>query len=135
MPACVPRCSRYVNVLPYDYNRVKIFGEKGHDYINASTVQVTVRPAAARPRPSFKCGPFACLSHEPVAALQNGTGETAPWRYIAAQGPLASTIDDFWHMVVQNKCTVLIMLTRSVENNHTKCAEYFSQRTGVRCKR
>lgn len=30
--------NRYVNVLPFDYNRVKISGED--DYINASLVQV-----------------------------------------------------------------------------------------------
>lgn len=32
--------NRYVNVLPFDYNRVRISGEDGHDYINASLVQV-----------------------------------------------------------------------------------------------
>ncbi|GIL70832.1 hypothetical protein Vretimale_3915 [Volvox reticuliferus] len=32
--------NRYVNVLPFDYNRVKISGEDGQDYINASLVQV-----------------------------------------------------------------------------------------------
>ncbi|GIL46797.1 hypothetical protein Vafri_3673 [Volvox africanus] len=91
--------NRYVNVLPFDYNRVKISGEDGHDYINASLVQ-------------------------------SGPNEAPSWCYIAAQGPLASTVDDFWRMVFENNCSTLIMLTRTVENNHIKCADYFNQRPG-----
>lgn len=33
-------------------------------------------------------------------------------------------------MVFENNCSVLIMLTRTVENNHIKCADYFNQRPG-----
>ncbi len=62
--------------------------------------------------------------------LQSAAGESPCWAYIAAQGPLASTVDDFWKMVFENNCSVLIMLTRTVENNHIKCADYFNQRPG-----
>ncbi|GFR43930.1 hypothetical protein Agub_g5068, partial [Astrephomene gubernaculifera] len=95
--------NRYFNVLPFDYNRVKIKGEDGQDYINASLVQ-------------------------------SGPAESPSWCYIAAQGPLASTVDDFWKMVFENNCSILIMLTRTVENNHIKCADYFNQRPGETAK-
>ncbi len=46
--SCNAAKNRYVNVLPFDYNRVKISGEDGQDYINASLVQVTTKPPSAR---------------------------------------------------------------------------------------
>ena len=62
--------------------------------------------------------------------MQNQEGEVPSWRYIAAQGPLASTVADFWKMVVENQCSVIIMLTRTIENNHVKCADYFNHQIG-----
>lgn len=44
------------------------------------------------------------------------------------------TIADFWKMVFESNCAVLIMLTRTVENNHTKCADYFNQQPGKQLK-
>lgn len=61
---------------------------------------------------------------------QNDPGEMLTWKFIAAQGPLVSTIADFWTMVLENNCTALISLTRTVENNHVKCADYFSPQLG-----
>lgn len=38
-------------------------------------------------------------------------------QYIAAQGPLESTVGDFWEMAQQQKCVAVVMLSRTVEGN------------------
>jgi protein tyrosine phosphatase len=38
-------------------------------------------------------------------------------RYIAAQAPLTTTIDDFWLMIGQYKVRVVVMLCKVVENS------------------
>jgi len=35
--------------------------------------------------------------------------------YIATQGPLAATINDFWHMVQQDTVKCIVMITRETE--------------------
>jgi len=45
--------------------------------------------------------------------------------YIATQGPLPYTIEDFWRMVISQKCKVIVMLTQFVEAEKQKCGVYF----------
>ena len=44
-------------------------------------------------------------------------GNEAHPAYIAAQGPLDRTVEDFWHMAWQEQCTVVVSLTRAVEGH------------------
>lgn len=37
--------------------------------------------------------------------------------YIATQGPLSSTTNDFWEMILQEHCPVIIMLTQLVDGS------------------
>ena len=44
---------------------------------------------------------------------------------IATQGPLDTTIDDFWQMIYQYNIQVIIMLCQLEENSKIKCAKYW----------
>ncbi|XP_016955013.1 tyrosine-protein phosphatase non-receptor type 4 [Drosophila biarmipes] len=46
-------------------------------------------------------------------------------RYIATQGPLASTTTDFWRMVQQESSHLLVMLTTVMESGRQKCHQYW----------
>ncbi|KAB2065928.1 hypothetical protein ERO13_A09G116800v2 [Gossypium hirsutum] len=54
-------------------------------------------------------------------------------KFIATQGPLPHTYEDFWEMVIQCHCPVIVMLTRLVDNYKTvKCGDYFQAENGPR---
>lgn len=46
-------------------------------------------------------------------------------RYIATQGPLASTTSDFWRMVQQESSHLVVMLTTVMEAGRQKCHQYW----------
>nr|XP_060628938.1 receptor-type tyrosine-protein phosphatase-like N [Anolis sagrei ordinatus] len=45
--------------------------------------------------------------------------------YLATQGPLSHTIADFWQMVWENGCTVIVMLSPLVEDGVKQCDRYW----------
>ncbi|XP_008946892.1 PREDICTED: receptor-type tyrosine-protein phosphatase mu-like, partial [Merops nubicus] len=55
----------------------------------------------------------------------------SPRFFIAAQGPLPGTVVDFWQMVWQEKTSVIVMLTGLVEQNKTKCEQYWPEQEQV----
>ncbi|KAJ7986804.1 hypothetical protein DPEC_G00332180 [Dallia pectoralis] len=47
------------------------------------------------------------------------------FRYIACQGPLPTTLGDFWQMIWEQKSDVVAMMTQEVEGGKIKCQRYW----------
>ena len=50
--------------------------------------------------------------------------------YICTQAPLMETTNDFWLMLVQQNCRVIVMLTNLVEKNRIRCHKYWPSKQG-----
>ncbi|AWU73443.1 uncharacterized protein C5L36_0A00550 [Pichia kudriavzevii] len=95
---------RYSNVLPYAHSIVNL---QNGEYINANWI----RP-----------GGDSCHGGSSSDEVEDGV------KYIATQGPLATTIGTFWSMVEEQCCryskVCVVMLTEVAENGQEKCFDY-----------
>ncbi|XP_014217078.1 tyrosine-protein phosphatase non-receptor type 4 [Copidosoma floridanum] len=87
--------NRYKDISPYDVTRVVLMGSGSSDYINANYVNMEI----------------------PGSGIIN--------HYIATQGPLSTTVSDFWQMVLEAGSTLVVMLTTLVERGRPKCHQYW----------
>ncbi|XP_034946354.1 tyrosine-protein phosphatase corkscrew-like isoform X2 [Chelonus insularis] len=105
--------NRYKNILPFDHTRVKLKDVDpnipGSDYINANYIK-------------NEEGEGSCTG---ITA----SGEICIFNkcYIATQGCLPNTIQDFWHMVYQENTQVIVMTTKEIERGKNKCARYWPE--------
>ncbi|CAL4066178.1 unnamed protein product, partial [Meganyctiphanes norvegica] len=91
--------NRYKNILPFDHTRVILRdtdpGIPGSDYINANYI-----------------------------TSEEDMGDDCK-RYLATQGSLPATCNDFWWMVWQENTRVIVMTTKEMERGKTKCGHYW----------
>ncbi|KAL5961147.1 Tyrosine-protein phosphatase non-receptor type 9 [Taenia solium] len=73
-----------------------------------------------------------CLDHSAVSLPNDAyihanfvDGYKRRKAYILTQGPLESTAVDFWQMVWTTGASIIIMLTKIVENGRVKCGQYW----------
>ncbi|XP_074549199.1 receptor-type tyrosine-protein phosphatase N2 [Halichoeres trimaculatus] len=82
-------------VVVYDHSRITLKAENNH----GSSDYINASPI---------------MDHDP----RNPT-------YISSQGPLPSTVADFWQMVWESGCVVIVMLTPLSENGVKQCHHYW----------
>lgn len=56
---------------------------------------------------------------------QNEEDGDSKKQYIATQGPLSATVNDFWWMIWQENTKVIVMTTKEVERGKNKCVKYW----------
>ncbi|XP_074802371.1 receptor-type tyrosine-protein phosphatase N2 isoform X3 [Natator depressus] len=87
--------NRSQSVITYDHSRICLKAENSHD--NSDYVNAS-----------------PIMDHDPRNPA-----------YIATQGPLPATVADFWQMVWENGCVVIVMLTPLTENGVKQCYHYW----------
>ncbi|KAL8198393.1 UNVERIFIED_CONTAM: protein tyrosine phosphatase, non-receptor type 11 [Gekko kuhli] len=111
--------NRYKNILPFDTTRVALRdvdeSVPGSDYINANYIKI--------------CNsqwPNTINLYRPIEnILEDGRSSEHGKVYIATQGCLQTTVNDFWAMVYQENAHVIVMTTREVERGRNKCFRYW----------
>uniref|UniRef100_A0AAQ4QPE2 protein-tyrosine-phosphatase n=1 Tax=Gasterosteus aculeatus aculeatus TaxID=481459 RepID=A0AAQ4QPE2_GASAC len=109
--------NRLVNIMPYETTRVclqPIRGLEGSDYINSSFID----GYSGVDNATLKVHYFAICRQQKA--------------YIATQGPLAETTEDFWRMLWENNSTIVVMLTKLREMGREKCHQYWPAERSAR---
>lgn len=127
-----PQCAnlnRQGAPLPYDHSRVvlnHLANAEGLDYINASTI-VSFNGWSTNYL-IYKITHLLSLSfyNSPNLFLQTDHDPRAP-AYVAAQGPLPTTLAHFWQMIWEQGAVVIVSLCRLQENGEIACARYWPE--------
>ncbi|CAL9190677.1 protein-tyrosine-phosphatase PTP1-like isoform X1 [Musa acuminata AAA Group] len=98
--------NRYTDILPFDNNRIVLNSTRDSTSLRNNYINASL---------------IGLASGEKVS------------QFIATQGPLPETFEDFWEMVFEYRCPAIVMLTR-VDNHRMmrKCANYFQAQNGLR---
>ncbi|KPP70475.1 receptor-type tyrosine-protein phosphatase eta-like, partial [Scleropages formosus] len=71
----------------------------------------------------------SALAPENKGKNRYNNGYNSRKEFIAAQGPLPSTVNEFWRMIWEKNVRTLVMLTRCNEQGRVKCEEYWPSST------
>ncbi|XP_076389093.1 uncharacterized protein LOC100877739 isoform X2 [Megachile rotundata] len=100
--------------------------------------EVKNRYANVIPLPETRV-PLQKINNDPLTEYINASYVRGPKNamryYIACQAPMDSTVTDFWRMIWEQQCKVIIMLTDLVENGVEKCTEYIPPSEITDCHR
>ncbi|GBF95643.1 hypothetical protein Rsub_08625 [Raphidocelis subcapitata] len=153
--------NRYVNIIPYDSNRVPLeapraggggpggraggggtgggSGSRGAGAVGGEAAGegvVAVRPRR-RPFEFFELGAQGGPIGGGSSSYFNGSfirdptvDGTYACGYVATQGPLPSTVPDFWQAMRVAACSAVVMLTNYMDFGRAKCAPYFPETEG-----
>lgn len=100
--------------------------------------EIKNRYANVVPLPETRVG-LNKINNDPLTEYINASYVRGPKNatkyYIACQGPIESTVTDFWRMIWEQQTKVIIMLTDLIENGVEKCAEYIPPSEVTDCHR
>ena len=51
--------------------------------------------------------------------------------FISTQGPIEDSIDDFWEMIFEYDCKIILMLCSEIEGGRKKCSEYWKSKNSI----
>uniref|UniRef100_A0A8C2QDU8 Receptor-type tyrosine-protein phosphatase V n=1 Tax=Cricetulus griseus TaxID=10029 RepID=A0A8C2QDU8_CRIGR len=72
-----------------------------------------------------RLSPMAGEPHSDYINANFIPGYSHPQEFIATQGPLKKTVEDFWRLVWEQQVHVIIMLTVGMENGRVLCEHYW----------
>jgi protein tyrosine phosphatase len=76
--------------------------------------------------------PLSTYIHANYINGYNNIEETTATRaFIATQGPMSNTLNDFWHLVWQESITYLVMITKLKENSKSQCDSYIPDENNI----
>ena len=72
--------------------------------------------------PNLRCARVCGVKEAPALACDFSRlqGYNSPREYIATQGPLPETRNDFWKMVLQQRSHIIVMLTQCNERRRVR---------------
>ena len=116
--ACVFACVFFYNVSTVDKWRVVLKGETP-DYINASSINVSssTNNTLESILHKYQYVYITYTSYNLFPILSHWQGYKCQRAFIITQGPMSSTARDFWKMVHDRKCGVIVMLSNLLEGN------------------